>query len=431
MMLEIIITVAIMVVLLVLKGFYSGSEIALVSSDKIKLMHRAKHGDKGAQLVLRLYKSPETLLSTTLVGTNLATISLTTMGTLLMIKLFGGNGDFIAMLVFAPLLLIFGEIVPKSIMQQKSDTITTIIIYPLKWSSMLFSPITFVFSRLARIFARLAGGADAESALSIDREKIRAMVQMAERAETARAFDRGRITRVLRFADTNVAQVMVPVAEMEAVAKDASTADAIALMRKTGYRRLPIFQGNVSNVVGIFTATPWQMMDPKFSKRPLKKNLRDPLYINPYQSIDEVLPLLWKDGMELGIVVDEFSSAVGLLTVEDIIEEVVGEGDFNDDFIGDRVRRRHSYEMLADNIVLMDARMSLSEANEILGVNLPTGDYHTVGGLVLARCRHIPETGEAVSEAGYRFVVAEATVRGIEKLRIEPEVAAKGEAKNK
>ncbi len=394
-------------------------------------MHRAKHGDNGAQLVLRLFKSPETLLSTTLVGTNLATISLTTMGTLLMIELFGGNGDFIAMLVFAPLLLVFGEIVPKSIMQQKSDTITTIIIYPLKWSSMLFSPITFVFSRLARIFARFAGGADAESALSIDREKIRAMVQMAERAETARAFDRGRITRVLRFADTNVAQVMVPVAEMEAVAKDASTADAIALMRKTGYRRLPIFQGNVSNVVGIFTATPWQMMDPKFSKRPLKKNLRDPLYINPYQSIDEVLPLLWKDGMELGIVVDEFSSAVGLLTVEDIIEEVVGEGDFNDDFIGDRVRRRHSYEMLADNIVLMDARMSLSEANEILGVNLPTGDYHTVGGLVLARFRHIPETGEAVSEAGYRFVVAEATVRGIEKLRIEPEVAAKGEAKNK
>ncbi len=428
MMLEYIVTIAIMVVLLVLKGFYSGSEIALVNSDKIKLMHRAKHGDKGAQLVLRLYETPETLLSTTLVGTNLATISLTTMGTLMMIELFGGNGDVIAILIFTPLLLVFGEIVPKSVMQQKSDVITTIIIYPLKWSSVLFSPITFVFSRLARIFARPVGGGDAESALSIDREQIRAMVHMAERAESARAFDRGRITRVLRFADTNVAQVMVPVAEMEAAAKGASTAELIALMRRTGYRRLPIFEGNVSNVVGIFTATPWQMMDPEFSIRPIEESMRAPLYINPYQSIDAVLPELWKDGMEIGIVVDEFGSAIGRLTVEDIIEEIVGEGNFDDDFIRDRVRRRHSYEMLADNVVLMDARMSLSEANEVLGVDLPTGDDQTVGGLVLARFRHIPEIGEVVIEAGYRFVVAEATVRGIEKLRVEPEAAAKGEA---
>ncbi len=293
---------------------------------------------------------------------------------------------------------------------------------------MLFSPITYVFSRLARIFARLVGGGDAESALSIDREQIRAMVRIAERAESARAFDRGRIARVLRFADTNVAQVMVPVAEMEAIAKDVSTADAIARMRQTGHRRLPIFEGNVSKVVGIFTATPWQMMDPEFSARPVEENLREPFYINPYQSIDEVLPELWKDGMEIGIVVDEFGSAIGLLTVEDIIEEVVGEEEFDDAFIRDRVRRRHSYEMLADNVVLMDARMSLSEANEILGVDLPTGDYHTVGGLVLARFRHLPEIGEVVTEAGYRFVVAEATVRGIEKLRVEPEAAAKGEA---
>ncbi len=133
MMLEYIITIMIMAVLLVLKGFYSGSEIALVNSDKIKLLHRAKHGDKGAQLVLRLYETPETLLSTTLVGTNLATITLTTMGTLMMIDIFGGNGDFIAVLIFTPLLLIFGEIVPKSVMQHKSDVITKIINYPLNW----------------------------------------------------------------------------------------------------------------------------------------------------------------------------------------------------------------------------------------------------------------------------------------------------------
>mgnify|MGYP001827879528 CR=1 FL=1 len=416
-MLEYVIIVVIMVALLALKGFYSGSEIALVSSDKIKLMHRAKHGDRGAQLVLRLYEKPEKLLSTTLVGTNLATISLTTMGTLLMIELIGDNGELFAMLIFVPLLLILGEIVPKSIMQQKAESITTIIIYPLKWSSLLFSPITYVFSRMARIFARLIGAGDAESALSIDREEIRAMAEMTERTESARVFGRQRIKRVLRFADTNVAEVMNPVAELETVNQGMPTVDAIALMRETGFRQLTVVGGKASAIVGFFTATPWQMIDPEFCAHPIEKHLCEPLYVSPYQTIDEILPKLWQNRAEVGVVVDEFGSAMGVLTVDDVIEEVVGEVEFDDDPITSRghhrrysrARRRHSYEMLSDNIVLMDARMSLSEANEILGVDLPTGDYHTVGGLVLARFRHIPKIGEDVIEEGYRFIVVEAS----------------------
>ncbi|MES9946407.1 MAG: hemolysin family protein [Candidatus Thiodiazotropha sp.] len=434
-MLEYIIAVVIMVVLLALKGFYSGSEIALVSSDKLKLMHRARHGDKGAQLVLSLYEKPETLLSTTLVGTNLATIILTTMGTLLMIKIFGGNGELIAMLIFVPLLLILGEIVPKSIMQQKSDAITTIIIYPLKWSSVLFSPITYVFSRLARILASLIGAGNAESALSIDREQIRAIVEMTERAESARVFGRKRIRRVLRFADTNVAEVMNPVAELETVDKDMPTADAITLMLEAGFRQLTVVDGKINNIIGFFTATPWQMIDPEFCARSIEAHLCEPLYINPYQTIDEVFPELWKNRAEVGVVVDEFGSAMGVLTVDDIIEEVVGDVEFDDDPIATRAqlrrhrraRRRHNYEMIADNIVLMDARMSLSEANEILGVDLPTGDYHTVGGLVLARFRHIPKIGEEVIEEGYRFVVAKASTRQVDSLRVEPVAVKKDE----
>jgi CBS domain containing-hemolysin-like protein len=435
MILEYGITVLIMVALLVLKGFYSGSEIALVSSDKIKLMHRAKHGDKGADMVLRMYEKPETLLSTTLVGTNLATISLTTMGTLLMMEFFGGKGELIAIVIFVPLLLIFGEIVPKCIMQQKSDAITTIIIYPLKWSSLLFSPITFVFSRLARILARLIGAGGADSALSIDREQIRAMVEMTERAESARVFGSKRIRRVLRFADTNVAEVMNPVAELETVTKDMPTVDAIALMRDTGFRQLTVVDGRANKIVGFFTATPWQMIDTEFCAHTIERHLCEPLYVNPYQTIDEVFPNLWQNKAEVAVVVDEFGSGMGVLTVDDIIEEVVGEVEFEDVPVAarahhrryNRARRRHGYEMLADNIVLMDARMSLSEANEILGVDLPAGDYHTVGGLVLARFRRIPKVGEEVIEEGYRFIVAEASTRRVDRLRVEPSVVARSQ----
>lgn len=134
-----------MVVLLLMKGFFSGSEIALVNSDKIKLHHRANQGHKGAKLVLKLFRTPDVLLGTTLVGTNISTVSLTTIGTMMMISHFGENGDLIAFLVFTPLFLIFGEIVPKSVYQQKSDVISPIIVYPLKLFSILFAPVIFVF----------------------------------------------------------------------------------------------------------------------------------------------------------------------------------------------------------------------------------------------------------------------------------------------
>lgn len=138
---DILILILVMIFFLLLKGFFSGSEIALVSSDKIKLRHKAKQGDRGAGLALKLFRTPDVLLSTTLVGTNISTIILTTIGALTMIQLFGDNGEIYAFLILTPLLLILGEIVPKSVYQQKADELTSIIIYPLRWASLLFYPI--------------------------------------------------------------------------------------------------------------------------------------------------------------------------------------------------------------------------------------------------------------------------------------------------
>lgn len=421
----IVVTLLIMLGLLILKAFYSGSEIALVSSDKIKMMHQAKNGNKGAKLVLEQFKRPETLLATTLVGTNLATVGLTTLGTLMMIEFFGSSGELIAMLILVPLLLIFGEIVPKSIMQQKADTITQTIIYPLKWSAVAFSPITFVFSRIARVFAKLMGAPDGGGGLSIDREQLRAMVEMSQRAESARAIEHTRLARVLRFAETTVAQVMVPIAELPSISIDTPTDSAIRFTSEKGYRRLVVFDNSVSNVVGLFNITPWQMMDKSFVEKPLKELIVEPIFFSPHQTIDEVLPLLWKDrANEIGIIVDEFGSAIGVVSVEDIVEEVLGEIAVDEATIGEpaqhRIGRRHQYELLESGAILVDSRMSLPEANELLGVELPMGEYHTLGGLLLSRFRHIPTEGEAIDTSGYRIAVHKATRRSVETLLVEP-----------
>ncbi|NNG02942.1 MAG: HlyC/CorC family transporter [Inquilinus sp.] len=420
---DILILILVMFFFLLLKGFFSGSEIALVSSDKIKMRHKAKQGNRGASLALKLFRTPDVLLSTTLVGTNISTIVLTTIGALMMIKLFGNSGELYAILILTPLLLILGEIVPKSVYQQKSDELTPIIVYPLRWASLLFYPIVFVFSRVARTAARLVGAGRIEQPFFITREQLRTVVDMAEQGVSLDAFGRGRIRRVIRFAETTVAQTMLPIAEATVIDHRQTTKAAIELVRKHGYNRLPVYENSTINIVGIATLSTWDLMDRNLAEQTLSSLIKPALYVSPLQTIDRLLPMLNQRSDHMAVVVDEFGSAIGIITREDIVEEVVGEIDVGYDFEEYLPKRKRVYEKLAEDIYTMDSRLSISEANEILHVGLPTTEFHTVGGLVLARLRHIPQEGEFIVEEGYRFTVVQASERTIEKLRVEPEYA--------
>ncbi len=414
---------ALMLLFLLLKGFFSGSEIALVSSDKIKLRHKAKHGDRGATMALKLFQTPDVLLSTTLVGTNISTVVLTTIGALLMIGYFGDQGEFYAFLVMTPLLLVLGEIVPKSVYQQKSDELTPVIIYPLRWASWVFYPIVFVFSRVARLAARVVGAGKIEQPFFITREQLRTVVDMAEHEAALDAFGRGRIRRVIRFAETTVAEAMIPIAEATVIGRNKTTEVAIDLVRRHGYNRLPVYESSASNITGIVTLTTWDLMDRSLVDQPLDSLIKTALYVSPLQTIDQLLPMLRQRKDHMAIVVDEFGTAIGMITMEDIVEEVVGEIDVGYDFEEYLPKRKRVYERLAEEVYLMDSRLPISEANEILRTLLPTTEFHTVGGLVLARLRHIPKEGEFIVEDGYRFTVVEASERSIIKLRVEPESA--------
>ncbi|MGB5441180.1 MAG: hemolysin family protein [Gammaproteobacteria bacterium] len=417
---DFLIILLVMVLLLLLKGFFSGSEIALVNSDKFKMHHKANQGHRGAKLVLRLFETPDVLLGTTLVGTNIATIILTTLGTMLMIRSYGQLGDLYAVLLFTPLFLVLGEIVPKSVYQQKSNEIAPVIVYPLQVFSIVFYPLVFVFSRIARLCARLAGGGKAEQNVFITREQMRMVVDMAERGANVDVFDRVRIKRVIRFAETSVGEAMIPVADITAINRNRDTRSAITLVRRRGYNRLPVYSRNISNIVDIVTLTTWDLMDPDLPNRPLEELMKPAHYVSPYQTIDQLLPVLRNRDDHMAIVVDEFGSAVGMITMEDILEEVVGEIDVGYDFEEYLPRRKRNYEMLEEEVYLMDARLPISEVNELLGTSLPAVESHTIGGLMMARLRHIPRDGESIVESGFRFTVTEATDRAVVKMRVEP-----------
>jgi putative hemolysin len=210
----------------------------MVNADKIHLRHQARLGDAGAKLVLELFRTPDVMLGTTLVGTNIATVTITTMGTLMFIDLLGETGDLVSVLVFTPFLLIFGEIVPKSICQQKSDWIVTKIIYGLRFFSFLFYPVIFVFSRVARFAARLFGGASSGQIGFITKDELRVLLDLSETpADGGGATNKQRIRRIFRFADTTVGEVMTPLAEVIGFSERRGMDEAVSRVWEHGFNR--------------------------------------------------------------------------------------------------------------------------------------------------------------------------------------------------
>ncbi|MBF0263920.1 MAG: HlyC/CorC family transporter [Gammaproteobacteria bacterium] len=404
---------------LILKGFFSGSEIAMVNSDKLKLRHQAKLGNKGARQVLKSFEKPDVILGTTLVGTNIATVIISTLGALIFIELFGSAGDLISVLVLSPVLLILGEVVPKSVFQQKADSIVSYIIYILRFFSYLFYPLVFIFSTVARFATKIVGGGEAPQNMFITREEIRVLLDLSESASDPSSIDRKRIRRIIRFADTTVGEAMIPLADVVGFNESRNIKNATSLVMKHGFNRLPVYRGNITNVTGMLMLDTWDLMDPDIETKPIKNYISPTLYLSPRQTIDQALPKLQARKDHMAVVVDEYGSAIGILTMEDVFEEVVGEIDVGYDF--DEYHPKQRVYIIHENEQshLMSGRMPISEINDILYAKFPVEEAHTIGGLINARLRSIAKKGDNVIEQDYRITVLEADERTVTKVRVE------------
>lgn len=404
---------------LLLKGFFSGSEIAMVNSDKVKLRHMAKTGDRGAGMVLKLFRSPDVILGTTLVGTNIATVTISTLGALIFIDHFGATGDLISVIVLTPILLILGEVVPKSIFQQKADTVASRAIYGLRFFSYLFYPVIFVFSRIARFVTRIVGGGTIPQNMFITREELRVMLDVSESAGGSSTIDRKKIRRIIRFGDTTVGEAMIPLADVVGVNEARPMKEAVRLVMRYGYNRLPVYRGNITNIKSVLTLSSWDLMDPEIMEKRTADFISSVLFLSPKQTIDLALPQLQARDDHMAVVVDEFGSAVGILTMEDVFEEVVGEIDVGYDFDEYHPKQRAYIEHESEDSHLMSGRTPISEVNDMLYAKFPVGEAHTIGGLIISRLRHIPAVGDQVVEQGYRLSVLEADERSVIKVRVE------------
>jgi len=408
---DILPTLGIMLVCLLLEGFFSGSEIGVISADRLRLRHDAAKGSRGARLALAMLERPEWLLCTTLVGTNIAVVTNTTMATALMFELFGEAGGWLAVVLVAPLIWVFGEIVPKSVFQQRADLFTPRVIFPLKFFSWLFFPLLAVFSVLTRFTARLVGSTGRRGPFTL-REEIAALLQMSGVGGDIHQHEKTMIRRLFDFEETPVREVMTPLIDVVGIGQDARCAEAMRFAREKDHKRFPVYDGRIDRIVGVINALDLLGADPE---APIGPYVRPADYVPASRSIQALLLDMQRERHQIAVVVDEFGGAEGIVTLEDIIEEIVE--DIADEF---DVRETSTQWMrkLGERDYLVSARLDPGTLAEVLGIGLPHGQYASLAGFLLERVHDIPSVGTTIHYKNVSFTIQRGSSRVIEEVRV-------------
>jgi len=400
---------AIVILFLFLEGFLSGSEIAMVAADRKRLDRLSRTAPRLARLTSRILDEPAWYLSTTLVGSNLAEVANAALVTSILVGLYGSKGDLYAFLILTPLVLIFGEILPKTLFQQKADRWVQKIV-PVIWILSIFLyPFVWFMSKSTQAVLRFFKGGE-ERAPFVTREELQLMLQTAGEPSDMKPMEKDMIHRIFRLSATKVREVMIPLVEVVMLEENSTVEEAMALARQENYSRYPVFRERVDNIVGLLHSFDLLLAGGKEQR--IQPFVRPISFIPETKPVDELLLNLQRNREAVAVVVDEYGGAVGIVTLEDILEEVVGEIDDEYD------TGLPLYRKLGPRKYLVQARMEVDHINEILKLGLPKGDYETLGGFVLERLGRIPLAGESFRFKSMLFEVQKADERSVEEVAI-------------
>jgi CBS domain containing-hemolysin-like protein len=399
---------AIIILFLLLEGFLSGSEIAMVAADRKRLSRYAHTGPRSAQLTFRVLQEPSWFLSTALVGSNLAEVANAALVTSIMVKHYGSNGDLYAFLLLTPLILLFGEILPKTLFQQKADQ-WVLKVVPVIWTfSLVLYPLVWLMSKSTGAVLRLLTP-EAKGRPLLTREELQLLLRTDGEQSDMKPMEKDMIHRIFRLSTTKVKEVMIPLVDVVVMEENTPLDEAIATVRQENFSRYPVFRERVDNIVGVLHGFDLLFAQEEESIRSL---VRPIAYFPETKPADELLLDLQKNREAMAAVVDEYGGAVGIVTLEDILEEVVGE--ISDEYDVEPPL----YKKLGPKRFLINARMEIDHINEILKIGLPKGDYETLGGFILEQLGRVPLAGEAFRYRTILFQVQKADERSVSEVLV-------------
>lgn len=402
-----ILQLVILVLLLSASAFFSSAETALMTSNKLRIRNLAENGDKRAEKVLEITANTDKMLSAILIGNNIVNLSASALSTTLTLKVFGSSLVGVATGVLTFLILVFGEITPKNVASKNAENMALKYIGIISLLVIVLTPAIYVVNKVAGVVISLFVKNNDDNNM-VTEDELRAMVEVSHEGGVIEKEEKKMIVNVVDFGDTVAGDIMIPRVDMVMVSVESSYEEILKIFREERYTRIPVYEESPDNVIGILNVKDFLLIEDKenFS---VKEHLREPLYTYEYKKTSSLMMDMRKTGANIVIVLDEYGTTVGLITLEDMLEEIVGE--IRDEFDADE---DEGITKISETEYLIDGSTNLDDVNERIGLELSSEEYESLGGIIMEKLGRIPVEGEVIT-----FDDIILTVKKMDHARIE------------
>ncbi len=420
-----IIRLIVLIILIGLSAFFSSAETAIMTVNKIRLRALAEEGNKKAKRLLAVTEEPSKLLGAILIGNYVVNLSASSLATLFTTKVLEQNfGSGVAVYaagiatgVLTQLVLVFGELTPKTLATVKAEKMSLLYVTPICALMWILTPLIFITNVLAGGVLKLLGVSKDDKEKAITEQELRTIVDVSHEEGVLETDEKKMINNVVDFGDAKAKDIMVPRADMTMLDVNCSYAELLKCFRENRYTRFPVYEDSKDNVIGVLNVKDLLLMKPgrTFS---LRRYLRKPHFVFENRRLGEMLAQMREGGVSLSIVLNEYGAPVGMITLEDMLEEIVGE--IRDEYDEEE---KDSIRQIGEQEYLIDGAMKLDDINEQLGLKLSSEDYDSLGGLMIELLDALPTGGERISHEGITYVVEKMNRNRVEKVRltIEPQ----------
>ncbi|MBI5050391.1 MAG: HlyC/CorC family transporter [Nitrospirae bacterium] len=403
---------------LIFIAILSGSESAFIAVNRIRLRHLIEKGSSNAKTVQKIRDQHDRLFGAVILSGNLFTILATSVGTALALKVFGEeNSVVIATFVMTFLTVVFGELAPKTFAVNYAESVSLFLAKPMEIYIKLISPLVWIFNKSSNLIIRFLGGKEKPIPQFLTEEEMKTMISMGEEEGTIEEEEKEMLHKVFEFGDKKVSEAMVPRTEIVSIPEDAIVADVLELVSKKGYSRYPVIKDTVDNITGILYVKDIlrKMAEEEIiPQTPITKFVREAYYVPESKMVTALLDEMQKNKFQIAIVVDEHGGTAGLITLEDLIEEIVG--GLQDEF--EAIEAEKEVEIVDESTFVVSGFTGLDEINDLVGTDLKSEDFNTIGGFIFGLFGRLPKIGEQLRYHNLRFLILEMEDKKIEKVKI-------------
>ena len=402
-----------LVILLIGSGFFSASETSLMSLSKIRIRHMQEEGVKGAKLVASLIEDSNKLLSTILVGNNVVKIDAPAISTSLFMALLGSNGVPVATAVMTVLVLLFGEITPKTIAANNSEKVAIFVSRPIKVIIFILKPVVWVFNLVTGVIFKILGVKDKSNQPYITEEELKTMVNVSHEEGVLEIEERQIINNVFQFGDMQAKEAMVQRLDMIAINSEDKYEEIIEMFKNEKFSRMPVYNESIDDIIGILNIKDIIFLsDEEIQQFNIKDYIREPFFTYEFKKITQLLEEMKIEKSQMAIVVDEYGGTAGLITIEDLVEVIVG--DIEDEYD----EEEEEIQVIKEDEYIVDGSIKITDVNELIGVRLESEEFDSIGGYIIGYLRRLPEENEVIEVDNIKFCIESLDKNRIKKVRI-------------